>query len=357
VRVRPGMPGVGVAVRCSSLPLLMLCPGSGRTDDGVLVDQHHDAADDGTEAHRLMAAWPDGDAPKYLTDELSKDARIGYFSAAKMWRESISAWMPNSEAEVALESDGLTGHVDRLRRAFPWTEKRDAVVLDWKFGRKDFSHKHQGFGYAFLVLSTCPVDTVTVHFAWARTQEIESYTVSRERAEQWNRERIERIERWDGRFSTGDHCAHCPRLSTCPAQRQLVRPDVTAMEPAQLVQFHERLLVLESVLKSARSSARMEVEKRGDVLSGDGRVLHLVEENGPRDVDTLKAWNVLNQVLAPEELAACLEVRLGEVEERIAKKAGRGNGAKAKRELAAYLEAAGAITQGKQTKMRLERIK
>jgi len=357
-------------MRCSSLPLLMLCPGSGRTDGGVLIDTHNDAADDGSDAHRLMASWPGGDAPKYLTDELSEDARIGYFTAAKMWRENISAWMPNSEAERSLldeyEGSLLTGHIDRLS-IIP--EKKTAVVLDWKFGRKDFSHKHQGFGYAFLVLMVhTGIDTVTVHFAWARTQELESYTVSRDRAVQWYREIVERIEKWDGRFCTGDHCAHCPRLSTCPAQRQLVKrdvevlttvgiPDVTAMEPSQLVDFHRRLSVLSAVLESAKKSTRMEVEKRGDVLSGDGHVLHLVEENSPREVDTLKAWDVLNQVLPPEELAECLTVRIGEVEDRVAKKAGRGNGAKAKRLLAAELEAAGAITQGKQTKLRLERIR
>jgi len=344
----------------------MLCHGSGRTDDGVLIDTYNDAADDGTDAHRLMASWPDGDAPKYLTDELSADARIGYFTAAKMWRENISAWMPDSEAEVELASDGLTGHIDRLAVI---AVKRAAVVHDWKFGRKDVSHKHQGFGYAFLVLRKYPdVDTVTVHFGWPRTQELESYTVTRERAEQWDRERRERIEKWDGKFCTGDHCAHCPRLSTCPAQRQLVKrdvevlttvgiPDVTAMEPAQLVDFHRRLAVLSAVLDSAKKSTRMEVERRGDVLSGDGHVLHLVEENGPRKVDTLKAWPVLNRELDADELAPCISVSIGDAEEAVAKKAGKGNGSKAKRALAAELEAVGAITQGKVSKLKLERIK
>jgi hypothetical protein len=343
----------------------MLCPGSGRTDDGVLIEEHFDAADDGTDAHRLQASWPDGDAPKYLTDELSTDARIGYFQAAKMWREVISAWMPNSEAEVELACDGLTGHIDRLSVI---ESKRTASVVDWKFGRKDQSHKHQGFGYAFLVLRTYPVDTVTVHFEWARTQEHEDYTVSRERAEAWNNERWERIQGWDGKFCTGDHCAHCPRLSTCPAQRQLVRrdvetlttigiPDVTAMTEPQLVDFHRRLAVLEAVLKSAKASTRLEVQKRGEVLSGDGHVLHLVEENGKREVDTLKAWDVLNDVLDREELAKCLTVNIGDVEEIVAKNAEKRKGAEAKRRLAAELEAAGAITQGKQFKLKLERIK
>jgi hypothetical protein len=343
----------------------MLCPGSSRTDDGVLIDTHNDAADDGTDAHRLMASWPEGDAPKYLTDELSQDARIGYFTAAKMWRENISAWMPNSEAEVELAADGLTGHIDRLSVRL---DQRSAAVVDWKFGRKDFSHKSQGFGYAFLVLRIYPVDTVTVHFAWARTQELESYTVSRERAEQWNNERWNRIGGWDGKFCNGDHCAHCPRLSTCPAQRQLVKrdvetlttvgiPDVTAMEPAQLVDFHRRLAVLSAVLDSAKKSTRMEVEKRGKVLSHDGHVLHLVEENGKRNIDTLKAWAILNRALDAEDFAKCLTVSIADVEKAVAANAPRGQGATVKRMLIEQLEAVGAITQGKQFKLKLERIK
>jgi hypothetical protein len=356
-------------MRCSSLPMAWICPGSIRANDGVLIDTHHDAADDGTDAHRLMASWPDGNAPKSIVDELSSDARISYFTAAKMWRENISEWMPNSEAEKFMEHAGLSGHVDRLSVVH---SKRTAVVLDLKFGRKDSNYKHQGFGYAWLVFNafvgTDDIDTVTVHFAWARTQELESYTVARERADQWNRERIERIERWDGKFSTGDHCAHCPRLSTCPAQRQLVRrdvetlttvgiPDVTAMDSAQLVDFHRRLAVLDAVLKSAKASTRLEVEKRGDVLSGDGHVLHLVEENAKREVDTLKAWGVLTMHLDRDELATCISVSISDVEQAVAKKAGRGKGAGAKRALAAELEAAGAIKQGKITKLKLERTK
>jgi hypothetical protein len=284
-----------------------------------------------------------------------------------MWREQISAWMPDSEAEREASHGGLTGHIDRLSIRH---DKRTAVVLDLKFGRKDHSHKHQGFGYAWLVMNafvgTDDIDSSTVHFAWIRAQEVESYTVSRARAEQWFSETVERIDRWDGKFSTGDHCAHCPRGTTCPARQQLVRsevaaltgpgiPDVTAMDPAQLVDFHRRLAVLEAVLTSAKKNVRAEVEKRGEVLSIDGHVLHLCEENGPRRVDTLKAWPSLKDRLTDEELASCLTVSIGDVEKIVAGKAGRCNGAEAKRRLAAELEAAGAVEQSKTKKLRLTR--
>jgi hypothetical protein len=348
-------------MRCSALPLAFLCPGSVRTDYGVLVDQHYDAADDGTDAHRLMASWPDGDAPVEMVGELSEEGQILYYTAAKMWREEIAAWMPNSIAEVALQTGELTGHVDRIAIV-----GAKAVVLDWKTGRKDSSHKHQGFGYALLVMRKHPeVEIVTVHFGWVREKAIENYTVSRARAEEWDHQRRDRILGWEGVYTSGDHCTGCRRRVSCPGMMAIARssvemltpglPDLALMSGPQLVEFHRRRKVLESVLKLADEAERAEVDKRGDVFDDAGNVLHFVEENGQRDVDALKAWPVLTANLSDEELAPCLKVRLGEVEKTIAAKAGKGKGAAAKRELAEALGAAGAVTQPKSRKLKLHR--
>jgi phosphoglycerate dehydrogenase-like enzyme len=59
----------------------------------------------------------------------------------------------------------------------------------------------------------------------------------------------------------------------------------------------------------------------------------------------LKAFPVLREELGfkDEELAACMKLRLGEIEKIVAKRAGRGKGAAAKRDLQARLEEADAI--------------
>lgn len=352
-------------LRCSSLPMAMRCPGSVHNDGGVLVDDWNDAAEDGTDIHRLLATHPDGDAPKELVAELSEEARILYYTGAKMWREHISAWMPDSVAEVAFEDDGslaLTGHIDRLSLRLA---EKTAVVLDWKTGRKDSDYKAQGFGYALLVLAKYPeLQSVTVHFAWIRTQELESYTVDRERANAWQQELCD-IYEWDGVFHPGDHCTHCRRHATCPALHAMNKQslalvtgqtvDLASMPSPEIATLYRRLLPLAKQIESLQEAIKAEGKARGGIDDGAGRVLHYKENKGPREVDALKAWPALTERLTDEELAPCLKVRIGDVEAAIATKAGKGKGAAAKRDLEEALKAVGAIKQEPQLRWTDER--
>ena len=354
-------------LRCSSLPLAMRCPGSVHNDGGVLIDDWNDAAEDGTDIHRLLATNPEGDAPKALVAELSEEARILYYIGAKMWREHISAWMPGSEAEVELIDGGsasLSGHIDRLSLRL---SEMTAVVLDYKTGRKDSDYKAQGFGYALLVLDRYPeLQSVTVHFAWIRTQELESYTVTRDRADAWQAELCEVYE-WDGVFRPGDHCTHCRRHAACPAHQAMNRQslalvtgqtiDLASMPNPELATLYRRLLPLASQIESLKEAIKAEGKARGGIDDGEGRVLHYKQSNGPREVDALKAWGVLTNRLTDEELAPCLKVRIGDVEAAVAEKAGKGKGAAAKRELEEALKAAGAIKQEPQFRWTDERTK
>lgn len=351
------------AVRCSSLPLAFRCPGAIRSDTGVMIDLHHDAADVGSDVHRLLASHPEGDAPAALLGELPDDARILYFTGAKLWREQIAAWMPDSESEVEYFDDEGSGHVDRQSIS---ADGARGVVLDWKTGRKDSDYRHQGFGYARrLFLAHRLLDVVTVHFCWLRTQELESYTVSRERAEEWECERHARVVDWDGVYHPGEHCSDCRRFASCPAHAEMNRAslalvqagtvNLATMDGPTLATTLRRLGPLAKTIEQLQDACKAEVRARGEVDDGAGRVLHFVETNGPREVDTLKAWDALSSRLTDKELAACLKVKLGDVEQAVAAKAGRGKGAEAKRQLAAALEAAGAITQPKVDRFKDER--
>lgn len=362
-------------LRCSSLPLAMRCPGAVHDDGGVLIDDWCDAAEDGTDIHRLLATHPEGDAPKELVAELSDEARILYYTGAKMWRDHISAWMPNAHTEIHFEADEvffneevarvagdeLDGHADAL------SENGDSIVIeDWKNGRKDIDHKHQGFGYAFKALRRFPSKKqATVHFAWTRTQELESYTVTRERAMAWAEEMHAKIVEWDGVFHPGDHCTHCRRHATCPALHAMNRQslelvtgqtvDLATMPSPDLAALYRRLLPLASQIESLKEAIKAEGKTRGGIDDGAGRVLHYKENKGPREVDALKAWPALTERLTDEELAPCLKVRIGDVEAAIATKAGKGKGAAAKRDLEEALKAAGAIKQEPQFRWTDER--
>jgi hypothetical protein len=360
-------------LRCSSLPLAFRCPASVRTDTGVLIDQYHDAATDGTDVHRLLASHPDGDAPQALVEELSPDARILYYAGAKMWREHISAWMPNSEAETECECEPSTGvlvpgHIDRHSLN---SDETEIVILDWKSGRKDNDHKEQGFGYAAGAFEKHPrLRRATVHFGWIRTQEIESYTIDRSRIVEWSQRLRNEVIEWNGVFHPGEHCEGCRRFASCEAHAAMNRQslavvtgkplDLATMPGPEMATLYRRLSPLLSQIEGLQKAMRAEVKTRGEVLDGAGGVLHYVEQNAPREVDALKAWPILTEKLNDEELAACVKVSIGDVEETIAEKAAKANpkrGAKkeAKEALQAALAKAGAITQGKVLCFRDER--
>lgn len=345
--------------RGSSLPLAFRCAGSLRTDDGVLIDQFNEAAETGTDVHRLLASNPEGDAPEVMVDELSDDARILYFTGAKLWREKLSAFMPNARTEVPYSDPEGTGHVDVQSIS---SDGKTGVALDWKSGRKDYSAKHQLFSYARRLFNAHrALEIVTVHACWLRTQELESYTVSRARSDEWQRELDASVYHWDGVYHPGDHCTGCRRFATCPAlaaqnsaalalvQSQTV--DLANMPGPQLARTMRNLKPLMKMVEALDAGIKAEVRARGAVDDGEGRILHYKQVNGPRKVDTLKAWDVLSSLLNDEELASVLTVSLGDCEELVADKAAAAPGAKrgakksAKEALAAALEKAGAVTQ------------
>jgi len=125
----------------------------------------------------------------------------------------------------------------------------------------------------------------------------------------------------------------------------------------ELCGHFRKIKMLQHLLDAAEENARSEIGHRGDVLDGEGGVIHYVEAEGPRDVDTLKAWDALTKRLTDEELAPCLKVRLGELETALKAKAGKGKGAAAVRELNEELKAAGAVSRETVQRLTDERIK
>ena len=357
-------------IRCSSLPLAFTCPGSIRLD-GPSVDATNDAAADGTAVHAGLASVVRGMAPDAAHELMLAEhpaCNRGevtplFWAGVKMWGE-IQKWATDPSAEVELFSGCLTGHADVVSN-FGYT----VSCGDWKSGRKDRDHKHQVFGYAWLLLQRASdVQQVTVHIFWLREKEIESYTVTRERADAWYQQLQGEVVDWDGKYHAGPHCTFCPRRTSCPAVTALVRQDVemfadgktfelaTCTGP-ELCGHFRKIVMLKHLLDAAERNARSEIGHRGDVLDGEGGVIHYVPAEGPREVDTLKAWDALTKRLTDEELAPCLKVRLGELEATLKTKAGKGKGAAAIRELNDEFKAAGAVSRESTQRLTDERIK
>lgn len=353
-------------IRCSSLPMLFSCAHS-QDDSEILIDGANGAADLGTAAHDAMRSVVAG-----LPVDLSllslrhgvEESDLGplVWYGRKAWEE-LRASFPNPETEVEVQYGDtglhLVGHVDLVSRL------NTAIrFIDWKTGRKEETDYYaQLAGYAACLIAE-GYETATSTVVWLRSQTVETYTFTRADASTF----VGRIAaHLDGPYRHGEHCGYCRRSHDCPAliaasRRDMaifsaataigIEAEVASAPPDVLVMLRRRAKTLEKFVASLDASIHRRVMSEGPLDSGDGYTLELGEENGKREIDTMKAWPILQEHLTDDELAACVTVSAKSVDDLVGKKAGRGNGAEAKRKLAAELEAAGAVTQGKIVKLR-----
>jgi hypothetical protein len=362
-----------IHLRCSSLPLAFRCPGSVRR--GVVpINEAGDAADVGTAAHEGLATMVrtgrvDWDAvpelaKKHGVDE--QELRVLLAMGAKLWA-AVRASFPNADAEVSLRqqigSVVLTGHPDVLS-AVPGPAGAVGTVGDWKGGRLDSTYREQLLGYCALVLLKHDVLTeVKAGVLWLRDGDYEPHGMTRAGLYEWLARLQAEIVNWDGIYRPGAHCQYCPRSHECAAANALARRDMAVLmdqdlpghledaetvremrerEPDKLVNLVEIARRVQKQAERVISAARDEVIRAGDVVGSEKRLT--MQEKTGRQLDAWAAFPVLQEVLDDPEMAEIIDISLAKAEELVAKKAGRGNGAKAKRELIAKLEEVGAIT-------------
>lgn len=356
------------------MPLAFLCPGSIQPD-GLRVDQHNDAAATGSAAHNLAADLPwlgdvDWDAvdavcaryPGADTSEVRTLAGL----AVRLW-ERVAPSFPNAMTEVAFqlgfqsEAYELSGHLDLVSIAGD-----EARVADWKFGRKDRDYREQMLAYLSLVLTRYPgLARGTATILWARDQELEQYSLDQAGAREWV-SRLEReVVRWNGVFHPGGHCLHCPHNVSCSganaieraavaAMRGLNLDDVTAtvavMPANEAIALYRQAKMVESAAKAVRDAIRARASE-SEISDGITRIY--LAETTRRHLDLVKAWPVLESAgFGDNDFARCAKLSLADAEDLVAKRAGKGSGARAKRDLSARLDAAGAIER--ETIKRLE---
>ncbi len=345
-----------VQIRCSRLPEAFKCGQSLRGE--MEISPYNEASELGTAAHRLLATRSssqeaiDAEAARIGADagELGMLVRNGEAMRADLGIRD------GAVTEVALVSElgddlELSGHLDVLD---------DSLVVDWKTGRVDKSHRAQLLGYAILALDDDPaMPSVTTKIAWLREREVEAY--------HWGREQLPEMiaEIRDATSSTdyrpGAHCTHCPRNHNCPALSAIAKRDIAAfadqatvetiksglrdLVPSKLVELFRKSKQVKAFCESLDHHVRQLVLERGPLDTGDGSELRFVEENR-RDVDTLLAWPVLSAALDDVQIAGVVDISLSRAEKLIADKA-RESGApigKSVKAFSASLEAAGAIS-------------
>jgi len=357
-----------IQLRCSKLPLAFKCPGSVRPGK-VSVNESHEAADTGTAAHdgaRKLVRTGSVDwesvsdlAKKHGVDE--KELRVLLALAAKLW-EQVKQSFPNASTELELKADlgfgvVLTGHADIVSSLGDL-----ARVPDWKFGRLDSNYREQLLGYcALLLLKYGHLARAEAAVLWVREQEYEPHAMDRAGLYEWLARVQSEIAEWNGEFRPGAHCQYCPRSHECSAANALARRDIEILmnqepgllEDAETVralvrQNPDKAISLLEIARTAQKKAERviaalkdEVERAGDVVGSDKRLT--LQKAERRKLDAWAAFPVLQEVLEDKEMAEVIDISLSKVEELVAKKAGRGNGAKAKRDLEEKLAAAEAV--------------
>ena len=356
-----------ISLRCSALPLIFACPNSG--DDPLRIDQRNEASDAGSAVHEAMQSYvcglePDLDALALRwgcdRDEIGRLTWAG----RQAWAE-LAPSFPDAEtevavrAELALSSDvvDLTGHVDLISRL-----GTRAHALDWKSGRLDHDYYAQVAGYAACLILGEGYEEVVITVVWLREGEAETYTFDRATIAAW-------LERFDAQlhrhgYVLGSHCQFCPRGHSCEAViadarrasavfgQEEFTPDriaatVAALPPAARVELYRQAKRVEALASAARQAVRLNViQSGGELDAGDGWVLKISEEGGRREVDTVKVWPLLEAHLNDDEVPTVIDVSASRFEDLVAKRAGRGKGAAAKRALQDEMKAADAVKQG-----------
>jgi hypothetical protein len=350
--------------------MLFACARS-QDETPLQIEGHLVAADLGTATH---------DGMRSIVDERKVDAHILalrhgvsidelaplIWFGRKAWEE-LRASFPRPETEVDVEFESvffrLDGHIDLLS-----VVDNHARFVDWKAGRKEEADYYaQLAGYATCLILGHGCKSATASVVWLRSQTIETYQFEREDVLGFEAKVLAHLAP-DARYRHGLHCAYCVRSHDCEALIAISRRDVAIFgqaaldlnvmqeAPEILVSIRRRAKTLEVFAASLDDSIRRRVMASGPLASGDGYALSLVEENGKREVETLKAWPVLQKHLSDDEIASCVTVSAKSVDDLVAKKAGRGRGAEAKRQLAAELEAEDAVTQPKIVKLKEVRL-
>ena len=361
-----------LVLRCSKLPIAFLCPGSVRPDE-LLIDEVNDEATLGTAAHDGLATlvetgevnWPEVPelATRYGVSESGLRLLLG--NGAKIWAE-VHERFPNArtEVELAYHADDfvLTGHADILGRSggvdlLGRRSANTAHVGDWKGGRLDTAYREQLLGYcALAMLADVTLESATAEVLWLRELEWEHHSLTCAQLPAWLERLRSEVVQWDGIYRPGKHCPHCVRSATCPAANALARRDVAAianldadvaaqletLAPEEKIDLLEMADHVAKIAKSVRATMRTHVLEHGDVSDGKRRLTVVQDEE--RKLDVLAAFPILEDAgFGDDDWVRVLTISIAESERIVAKRAGRGKGAKAVRELRAQLAEASAI--------------
>jgi len=278
---------------------------------------------------------------------------IGAFT--RWWGDTMHLF-PDAQTEVEMHFGDLSGHCDIIA-----VHEGVCRIPDVKTTRlEDVDYLPQGKDYMKLA-SEDPRFKHAERFQFIPVfvrdwSVIVSDEYTKAELDNWHRNLEARILNWDGKtYCPSGACWYCGRCATCPGlQRQIqqthnilsetedIEGVIAAMTGQQKVELWDKIGLAQKLLDHARTLIKLEAVANDMVLAGETRSL-VITEQIRHPLKPLQAWPILTQYLSDAELAPAVKISKTVALAAIAAKAPKRQGAKAKRQVTAELEAAGAF--------------
>lgn len=310
-----------------------------------------------------------GILPNSLTDEQK--------AVIKMCRDYAEALEEGArevlnERRLEILDGALFGTADIVIRD---ADGETAHVVDYKFGRLSVEAADtnlQGWAYALGVFALWPdVPCVVVHFLQPRRDEVSTAAFHRDRDANKMREKVASVilaaeqneERPEHYRPQHGNCLWCGRKAECPRVAELTAALVaqthnTLALPAEMVPSK---MTVEQLVKALDvcGIVKDHIFKWVDLVKSEALARtkngqqvgdYVLERRGGKR--TITDALATSEILARDygfdavDVAACVSMSVTEMEKRVAAKAGKGKGTKAKEELQEKLEAAGLVVSG-----------
>lgn len=302
----------------------IMCPGSAVAEAGK-PDHTSEAARAGTLRHEVIAARFLGTEPPPHDDEARSDVDDALEAFDALVDEHFSELGDYLlvEQKVALPSvaEGVFGTVDLITAGKAKDGSPLGMVLDWKFGHRRVSARHnlQLSTYAVGVEDTLPhVLEGCERVLFAIVQPSHGYDVW-ETDRHWIghvrgvlRDTVAKIAAGTDERNPGDWCRYCKGASECPKARGLlVQADEFPL--ASPVAYHEALALadkMEAFISNVRAAA-MDAAMRGEQILGHKLVQKVARRKWRDEAAVLDALPeaAARGVLSPAQLEKALGKR------------------------------------------------
>lgn len=319
-------------LRCSKLPLAVLCPNSVKPTE-YTISIESEAARLGSAVHEYLSLRIKGDE-KYGSEEECHNAlackyevdvgdlRSLCWKAWRLWEESAKWFGPGKEVEVELSEGHLVGHVDVI---YYNPETKTVFILDHKTGWLDSDYSTQLKGYGWLATLRHP-EAEKVHLIVSRVREFatDHLTYTPKELEEWNKEAWARVS--EDAYNPGPHCGYCTRWMTCQAYRDYVEGAVRTVSQlvevspdtaeASLVDLkaetvkkvYDAKKTLSGALDHVGNALKMAAVSRGGRLDYDEDYELVVATQVQQSIDYRMAAPVLAERLPAEAVLGCYKV-------------------------------------------------